>query len=127
MNMTDAQVTASREQAKGLDADKVGMFEHGRGREQALSLPVPAIDSLDGAVLDPSLNRVVVRIAPYPGMACGDRVVLSWRGLDIEGLPYHHEIARSISEAQLGGRSFWSFGAPTSQRWTEVRWRCSGH
>lgn len=102
MNMSDVQTTDSRERAKGMDAESVGVFERCRGREQGLSLPVPAIDSLEGAVLDPSLHRVVVRIAPYPGMACGDRIVLSWRGLDIEGLPYHHQIPRFISEAQLG-------------------------
>jgi hypothetical protein len=102
MNMTDAQATASRERANGMDAERVGAFEHCHAREQSLSLPVPSIDSLEGAVLDPSLSRVVVRIAPYPGMACGDRIVLSWRGHDIEGLPYHHEIPRFISEAQLG-------------------------
>ncbi|NYH11623.1 hypothetical protein [Pseudomonas moraviensis] len=102
MNMTDAQATASRERARGADTERVGTFEHCHAREQALSLPVPSIDSLEGTVLDPSLNRVVVRIAPYSGMACGDRIVLHWRGLDIEGLPYQHEIPRFISEAQLG-------------------------
>ncbi|EJM30029.1 hypothetical protein [Pseudomonas sp. GM25] len=102
MNMTDELVTASQVRGMGMDAERVGVFGHCRTREHALSLPVPAIDSLEGAVLDPSLNRVVVRIAPYPGMACGDRIVLSWCGHDIEGMPYQHEVTRFVSEAQLG-------------------------
>lgn len=70
--------------------------------ESSGSLPMPALDSVEGTVLDPSLGKVVVRIAAYPHMACGDRVVLNWHGLDIEGLPYRHEIPRSVSDAQVG-------------------------
>ncbi|MDD0971255.1 MULTISPECIES: hypothetical protein [Pseudomonas] len=102
MDMTGAVATASRERKMGMGAERAEDFAHCRSREQALRLPLPTFDSVEGAVLDPSLGRVVVRIAPYPGMACGDRIVLSWRGLDIEGQPYHHDISRFISEAQLG-------------------------
>ncbi|UQS18105.1 hypothetical protein JJN09_04435 [Pseudomonas sp. HS6] len=66
------------------------------------SLPAVALDAVEDAVLDPSRNKVIVRIAPYPDMACGDRVVLSWHGLDIEGVPYRNESLRFVSEAQLG-------------------------
>ncbi|MGY2440152.1 hypothetical protein [Pseudomonas sp. SDO52101_S400] len=66
------------------------------------SLPVVTLDTVEDAVLDPSRNKVVVRIAPYADMACGDRVVLSWHGLDIEGVPYRKEIFRFVSDAQLG-------------------------
>ncbi|MFM9380354.1 hypothetical protein [Pseudomonas sp. UV AK001] len=70
-------------------------------REPSGSLPAVTLEAVEKGVLDPSLSSVVTRIAPYPDMACGDRVVLSWHGLDIEGLPYRHEFARSISEGQL--------------------------
>ncbi|WP_248741793.1 MULTISPECIES: hypothetical protein [unclassified Pseudomonas] len=85
-----------------LAVTTIGSSGHTCLREQAGSLPAASLEAVDGRVLDPSLSRVVIRIAPYPDMACGDRVVLNWHGLDIEGLPYRHEFARSISEAQLG-------------------------
>lgn len=65
-------------------------------------LPAVTLDSVEGAVLDPSLGRVVVRIAPYPAMACGDRLLLSWEGLDVEGFNYQHEMVRYVTEAQVG-------------------------
>jgi hypothetical protein len=40
--------------------------------EAVLALPAPNLDSMTQAVLDPSLKRAIVRIAPYPNMACGD-------------------------------------------------------
>lgn len=66
-----------------------------------LSLAPPVLDSVSEGVLDPSLQYVVVRIAPYAGMACGDRLMLNWTGLDIEGLPYRHESVRFVSHSQL--------------------------
>lgn len=68
----------------------------------ACQLLAPSVDSTTAAVLDPSLKRATVRIAPYPGMACGDKVLLRWEGLDIEGLGYQHEVSRFVSEAQVG-------------------------
>ncbi|MFJ2536660.1 MULTISPECIES: hypothetical protein [unclassified Pseudomonas] len=65
-------------------------------------LPAAMLDSLEGAVLDPSLSEVVVRIAPYANMANGDQLLLSWDGLDIEGFVYQHEMVRFVSEAQVG-------------------------
>ncbi|UEB98326.1 hypothetical protein LIS66_12405 [Pseudomonas sp. HN2] len=62
----------------------------------------PTIDGLEGSVLDPSLTRVVVRIAPYANMTCGDQLVLYWEGLDIEGFAYQYERIRFISQAQVG-------------------------
>jgi hypothetical protein len=35
-------------------------------------------------------------------MACGDKVLLRWEGLDIDGFTYQHESARFVSEAQVG-------------------------
>ncbi|WP_404822651.1 hypothetical protein [Pseudomonas botevensis] len=71
-------------------ADSVGMLE------------APRLDSVDGAVLDPALSRGIVRVAPYPGMACGDKLILRWDGLDLEGYAYQHEIVRFVSEGQVG-------------------------
>lgn len=65
-------------------------------------LPAAILDSLEGSALDPSLGKVVVRIAPYANMACGDQLLLSWDGLDIEGFAYQHEMVRYVSEAQVG-------------------------
>lgn len=65
-------------------------------------LPAATLDSLEGSTLDPSLGKIVVRIAPYTNMACGDQLLLSWEGLDIEGFAYQHEVVRYVSEAQVG-------------------------
>jgi hypothetical protein len=65
-------------------------------------LPAATLDCLEGAVLDPSLGKVVARIAPYANMTCGDQLLLSWDGLDIEGFAYQHEMVRYVSEAQVG-------------------------
>lgn len=65
-------------------------------------LPAATLESLEGRVLDPSLGKVAVRIAPYPNMASGDQLLLRWEGLDIEGFAYHHEMTRHVSEAQVG-------------------------
>ncbi|MHA3735296.1 hypothetical protein ACXR0M_06430 [Pseudomonas sp. Eth.TT006] len=67
-----------------------------------LNLPVPTLEVLEGGMLDPSLRYAYVRVAPYPGMRCGDKVVLNWQGLDAEGLSYRHETTRSVSERQVG-------------------------
>ncbi len=84
-----------------LDVTTIDSSGHACLREPSGSLPAVTLEAVEGSVLDPSLNRVVIRIAPYPDMASGDRVVLSWHGLDIEGVPYRYESARSVSEAQL--------------------------
>ena len=68
----------------------------------ALYLSAPVIEVLEGGMLDPSLSNAFVRIAPYPNMLCGDKLVLSWQGLDDEGLAYSHEATRSVSEGQVG-------------------------
>ncbi|MFG6203163.1 hypothetical protein [Pseudomonas retamae] len=65
-------------------------------------LPAVTLDCVEGTVLDPSMSRVVVRIAPYASMACGDRLLLSWDGLDIEGFAYQHEMVRYVTETQVG-------------------------
>ncbi|PTT31933.1 hypothetical protein [Pseudomonas sp. HMWF021] len=67
-----------------------------------LVLPAPMIEVLEGGMLDPSLSNAFVRVAPYPNMLCGDKLVLNWRGLDDEGQPHIHETTRSVSEGQVG-------------------------
>ncbi|WP_192561218.1 hypothetical protein [Pseudomonas gozinkensis] len=100
--MNDVQATVLQEKDIWKEDHSVQSFGLCRECAGDLLLPAPTLDSIVGAVVDPSLSRVVIRIAPWPGMACGDRVVLSWHGLDIEGLSYRHDIARSVSERQLG-------------------------
>lgn len=90
-------------------------------------LPAAIVDSLKGAVLDPSLGKVVVRIAPYANMSCGDQLLLSWDGLDIEGFAYQHEMVRYISEAQVGKDIVFVIKACTSLHWMAVRWRSTGN
>ncbi|MEJ6816309.1 MULTISPECIES: hypothetical protein [Pseudomonas] len=70
--------------------------------QSEVPLPAATLDALEGAALDPSLNKVIVRIAPYANMACGDQLLLSWDGLDIEGFAYQHEMVRFVSESQVG-------------------------
>ncbi|WP_210557276.1 MULTISPECIES: hypothetical protein [unclassified Pseudomonas] len=65
-------------------------------------LPAPMLEVMEGGMLDPSLDHAFVRVAPYPNMLCGDKLVLSWQGLDDEGLPYIHETTRAVSENQVG-------------------------
>lgn len=65
-------------------------------------LQAPRLAQADSSVLDPATGKAVVRVLPYPGMANGDRLVLHWSGLNGEGLAYHHEVSRFISQAQLG-------------------------
>jgi hypothetical protein len=80
-------------------------YQAGEGidiRAATVRLPVPSLDAVTDAALDPSLKRVIARIAPYPGMACGDKLLLHWEGLDIDGFTYHHEVSRFISEEQVG-------------------------
>ena len=66
------------------------------------TLPKPVVDQAENAMLDPSDRKAVIKVEPYPGMTCGDKLLLSWVGLDVEGLIYQHETTRFVSEAQVG-------------------------
>ncbi len=57
---------------------------------------------LQRSVLDPSQNRAVLNVDPYPGMACGDKLVLSWSGIDADGAAYFYKTQRFVSNAQVG-------------------------
>ncbi|MEJ5060287.1 MULTISPECIES: hypothetical protein [unclassified Pseudomonas] len=74
------------------------MNRHGTDQK----LPRPVVDQAENALLDPSDRKAVIKVEPYPGMTCGDKLVLSWAGLDVEGLSYQHETTRFVSDAQVG-------------------------
>lgn len=65
-------------------------------------LPAPVIEVLEGGMLDPNLSKAIVKIAPYPHMACGDKLVLNWCGLDAEGLTHEYKTFRHVSEGRVG-------------------------
>lgn len=100
-------VALDKQGALSFKADETSLefcFRAGKvlNAEAVLALPAPNLDSITQAVLDPSLKRGIVRIAPYPNMTCGDKVLLRWEGLDIDGFTYQHESTRFVSEAQVG-------------------------
>ena len=63
---------------------------------------LPVLRQAIGAVLDPADSKAVIRIPAYGGMTCGDRLLLSWSGLDVEGVVYRRDFTRFISERQVG-------------------------
>ncbi|WP_447792105.1 MULTISPECIES: hypothetical protein [Pseudomonas] len=65
-------------------------------------MAAPQLDQADKAMLDPSDNKAIITVAPYPDMACGDKLVMFWSGIDSEGVAYRHEVSRFVSEAQVG-------------------------
>ncbi|WP_256676587.1 hypothetical protein [Pseudomonas sp. H3(2019)] len=67
---------------------------------------------LQHSVLDPSQNRAVLNVEPYPGMACGDKIVLSWSGIDADGAAYFHKAERFVSNAQVGKKIVFIVRAP---------------
>ncbi|MDN3221158.1 hypothetical protein [Pseudomonas nunensis] len=76
----------------------MGTYEVNAGK---LSLPAPQLMQADNAVLDPACRKAVVKVLPYPGMASGDRLVLHWSGLDVEGQVYQHEVSQFVSQGQV--------------------------
>ena len=72
------------------------------GIRREIGVSVPVLPQARGAVLDPADRKAILRIPPYTGMACGDRLLLSWSGLDVEGVGYYREFARFISDRQVG-------------------------
>lgn len=63
---------------------------------------VPVLRQARNFVLDPADSNAVIRIPAFEGMASGDRLQLSWSGLDVEGFVYRREFMRFISERQVG-------------------------
>ena len=66
-----------------------------------VDLPAPVLEPMVDGVLDPGLSFATVRIAPYAGMACGDRLVMFWVGLNDEGQRYLHEAEAFVSSGQV--------------------------
>ncbi|WP_030130644.1 hypothetical protein [Pseudomonas sp. QTF5] len=62
----------------------------------------PQLDQAINATLDPSEKKVIVTVAAYPDMVCGDKLDMLWSGIDSEGVAYWHEVSRFVSEAQVG-------------------------
>ncbi|WP_223485150.1 hypothetical protein [Pseudomonas sp. A-RE-19] len=65
-------------------------------------MAAPQLDQADNATLDPADNKAIITVAPYPDMACGDKLVMYWSGIDAQGALYRHEVSRFVSEAQVG-------------------------
>lgn len=74
-------------------------------------LPPPMLEQAQNGVLNPSEKKVVIRVQPYPGMTCGDKLLLSWAGLDAEGLAYNHQVARFVSEGRVGEDIIFAVGS----------------
>ncbi|MFJ2364079.1 hypothetical protein ACIPIN_10330 [Pseudomonas sp. NPDC087697] len=67
---------------------------------------------LQHSVLDPAQNRAVFKVEPYPGMACGDKLVLSWSGIDGDGTAYLYKTQGFVSNAQVGKEIVFVVRAP---------------
>lgn len=74
-------------------------------------LPPPMLEQAQNGVLNPSDKKAVIRIQPYPGMTCGDKLVLNWTGLDADGLACNHHVARFVSEDRVGEEIIFAVGS----------------
>lgn len=77
------------------------MTTHEAEPQTVVSQSMPVLDQAQDGMLDPSESKAIIKVKPYPGMACGDKLRLSWAGLDVEGIAYQHEITRFVSEGQV--------------------------
>lgn len=76
------------------------------------AMPAPTLEQAENAMLDPSERKAVIKVGPYPCMACGDKLLLSWAGLDAEGVVYKHEVSRFVSEGQVAKDIVFTVPAP---------------
>jgi hypothetical protein len=74
-------------------------------------LPPPILEQAQNGVLNPSDKKAVIRVPPYPGMTCGDKLLLSWAGLDADGLACNHQVARFVSEDRVGEDIIFAVGS----------------
>lgn len=65
-------------------------------------MAAPQLNQADDSALDPADNKAIITVAPYPYMVCGDKLEMSWSGIDAEGVAYWHDVSRFVSEAQVG-------------------------
>lgn len=66
------------------------------------TLPPPILEQAANGVLNPADRKAVIRVRPYPGMACGDKLLLEWAGLDADGLACNHQVTRFVSDDRVG-------------------------
>lgn len=74
-------------------------------------LPPPILEQAANGVLNPAERKAVIRVLPYPGMTCGDKLLLSWAGLDADGLARNHQVARFVSEDRVGEDMIFTVGS----------------
>lgn len=74
-------------------------------------LAPPIVEQAENGVLNPADRKAVVRVLPYPGMTCGDKLLLSWAGLDADGLARNHLVARFVSEDRVGENVIFTVGS----------------
>ncbi|MCP1418805.1 hypothetical protein J3D47_003048 [Pseudomonas laurylsulfativorans] len=66
------------------------------------TLPPPILEQAANGVLNPADRKAVIRVRPYPGMTCGDKLLLEWAGLDADGLACNHQVSRFVSDDRVG-------------------------
>ncbi|KPU60658.1 hypothetical protein AN403_4365 [Pseudomonas fluorescens] len=74
-------------------------------------LPPPILEQAENGVLNPAERKAVIRVLPYPGMTCGDKLLLNWAGLDADGLARNHKVARFVSEDRVGEDMIFTVGS----------------
>ena len=70
-----------------------------------LDLPAPQLENglVDGVFEPVTLpsTGALISLPPYPGMAAGDRILLSWEGLDSKGDPLHGSDDQTLELADV--------------------------
>ncbi|WP_223549367.1 hypothetical protein [Pseudomonas sp. A-B-19] len=74
-------------------------------------LPPPILEQAENGVLNPSDRKAVIRVLPYPGMTCGDKLLLNWAGLDADGVACNHQVVRYVSEDRVGEDMIFAVGS----------------
>ncbi|VVN87269.1 hypothetical protein PS726_01573 [Pseudomonas fluorescens] len=74
-------------------------------------LPPPILEQAQNGVLNPSDKKAVIKVQPYPGMTCGDKLLMNWAGLDADGLASNHQVARFVSEDRVGEEMIFAVGS----------------
>src|SRR5690349_18213950 len=74
-------------------------------------LPPPMLEQAENGVLNPSDRKAIIRVRPYPGMTCGDKLLLNWVGLDADGVACNLQLARYVSEDRVGEDVIFTVGS----------------
>lgn len=83
----------------GTEGRLNGRFRQPKGH---WGLQAPHLEGVEQGMLDPAADRAVLRVEPYLGMASGDRLTLSWRGIDADGGTDVLQMQRFVSCAHVG-------------------------